>query len=68
VISPEDLILAELEWYRMGGEVSKCQWEDVLGVLKVRASQLDMDCMHRWANEIGVADLLERALREAEIQ
>jgi hypothetical protein len=68
VISPEDIILAKLEWYRMGGEGSKRQWEDVLGVLKVRAGELDMDYMHRWANELGVADLLERALREAEIQ
>lgn len=29
--SPEDTILAKLEWYRMGGEVSERQWRDVLG-------------------------------------
>lgn len=53
VISPEDIILAKLEWYRMGGEVSERQWEDVLGVLKVRAGELDLDYMRRWANELG---------------
>jgi LEA14-like dessication related protein len=35
VASPEDTLLAKLEWYRMGGEVSERQWRDVLGVLKV---------------------------------
>ena len=28
VTSPEDTILAKLEWYRMGGEVSDRQWRD----------------------------------------
>ncbi|WP_448595295.1 hypothetical protein [Thermoflexus hugenholtzii] len=41
---------------------------DVLSVWKVRAGELDLDYMRRWANELGMADLLERALREAEIQ
>jgi hypothetical protein len=34
VASPEDIVLAKLEWYRAGGEVSERQWGDVLGVLK----------------------------------
>jgi len=28
ITSPEDTILAKLEWYRMGGEVSERQWRD----------------------------------------
>jgi hypothetical protein len=64
--SPEDLILSKLERYCLGGEVSESQWRDVIGVLKVCAGELDLDSLHRWAAELGVADLLERALKEAE--
>ena len=63
VASPEDTLLAKLEWYRMGGEVSERQWRDVLGILKVQAGALEMDYLRRMANELGVEDLLERALQ-----
>jgi len=63
--SPEDTILAKLEWYRMGGEVSERQWRDVLGVLKTRGEALDLDYLHTWASELKVGDLLERALQQA---
>ncbi|MBI3738175.1 MAG: hypothetical protein HY258_03920 [Chloroflexi bacterium] len=66
VTSPEDTILAKLEWYRMGGEVSDRQWRDILGVLKTRAGELDLDYLRKWAGELKVADLLDRALKEAE--
>ena len=62
--SPEDTILAKLEWYRIGGEVSERQWRDILGVLKTRADGLDLDYLRRWANELKVTDLLERALHQ----
>jgi len=60
--TPEDTILAKLEWYRLGGETSERQWRDILGVLKTRAGQLDLEYLHKWAAEIGVSDLLQRAL------
>jgi hypothetical protein len=63
--SPEDTILAKLEWYRMGGEVSDRQWRDILGVLKTRAGELDLTYLHTWAKELKVNDLLERILKEA---
>jgi len=63
--SPEDTILSKLEWYRLGGEVSERQWRDILGVLKTRAGELDLDYLRKWANELKVADLLERALKES---
>jgi hypothetical protein len=65
ISSAEDTLLAKLEWYRMGGEVSERQWRDVLGVIKVQAGNLDLDYLHQWAIELKVSDLLERALAEA---
>ena len=63
--SPEGTILNKLEWYKMGGEVSDRQWNDILGVLKVRGTTLDMAYMQRWAKALQVTDLLQRALVEA---
>jgi len=63
--SPEDTILSKLEWYRMGGEVSDRQWRDILGVMKTRAGDLDLDYLRKWGHELKVSDLLERAIDEA---
>jgi hypothetical protein len=65
VAAPEDIVLNKLEWFRLGGEVSERQWLDVLGVLKVQGPLLDSDYLRGWAQELGVADLLDRALAEA---
>ena len=65
VASPEGTILNKLEWYRMGGEVSDRQWNDILGVLKVQGANLDMAYLQRWAVALKVSDLLERALVDA---
>ena len=62
---PEDNILNKLQWYRMGGGVSDRQWNDVLGVLKVQAGALDLDYLRHWAAELGLTDLLDRALEDA---
>ena len=66
VASPEDVILSKLEWYRMGGETSERQWRDILGVLKTRAWELELDYLRKWAKELKVTDLLERALKDME--
>ena len=65
VASAEDTVLAKLEWYRMGGEVSDRQWRDALGVLKVQGLRLDLAYMRHMAAGLGVNDLLERALEES---
>jgi hypothetical protein len=57
-------VIAKLEWYRVGGELSERQWGDVLGVLRVNSKQLDLDVMQSSANELGVTDLLIKALVE----
>ena len=64
VASPEDTLLAKLEWYRRGGESSERQWSDITGLLRVRAGRLDLAYLADWAKALGVADLLERASRQ----
>ncbi|MCB8921894.1 MAG: hypothetical protein H6662_09935 [Ardenticatenaceae bacterium] len=63
--SPEDTILSKLEWFRMGGEVSDRQWRDILGIIKTRANDLDLVYLRKWADELQVGGLLERALKES---
>jgi hypothetical protein len=64
VLSAEDIILAKLDWFRLGDEVSERQWRDILGVLKTQQDALDIDYLKQWAQSLGVADLMERALEE----
>jgi hypothetical protein len=64
VASAEDMILAKLEWYRLGGEVSERQWRDVQNILKVQAGRLDAAYLRQWAVQLNVLDLLEGALAE----
>ena len=65
VASAEDTVLAKLQWYRQGGGVSDRQWTDVLGVLKVQGTTLDRAYLEEWARELGLTDLLRRALDDA---
>lgn len=61
----EGTILAKLDWYRAGGEVSERQWTDILGILKVKGPDVDRAYLRHWAAELGLTDLLERALDDA---
>jgi helix-turn-helix protein len=62
VKSVEDTLLRKLLWYRLGGEVSDRQWEDVRGILNVQAERLDMAYLNDWADRLGLRDLLDRLL------
>ena len=64
VASPEDTVLAKLEWFRLGGETSERQWWDIVGVLKVTLD-VDRAYLRHWGAALDVADLLERALGDA---
>jgi hypothetical protein len=62
---PEDILLAKIEWFRLGGGVSDRQWRDILGIVKMQCFNLDFEYLEHWAREINVADLLEKALDDA---
>jgi hypothetical protein len=65
LVSPEDIILNKLAWYRLGGGVSDRQWNDVLGVLKVQGDLLDKNYLQYWASELKLKDLLEKVFQDA---
>ncbi len=67
LVSPEDIILNKLAWFRLGGGVSDRQWNDVLGVLKVQKNLLDDNYLKHWASELKVEDLLERAFQDSDV-
>jgi hypothetical protein len=62
---PEDILLQKLRWYRKGGAGSERQWRDILGIIRVQARGLDRDYLRANAPALDVADLLDRALKEA---
>jgi hypothetical protein len=55
----EDTVLSKLEWAAMGQ--SDRQIADAATVLEVRGDELDHEYLERWAAELGVTELLERA-------
>jgi hypothetical protein len=65
IASAEDAVLTKLEWFDMGGRSSARQWNDILGIMRRQAAALDLAYLRRWADALGVRDLLERALTEA---
>jgi hypothetical protein len=58
----EDTILAKLEWSQAGS--SERQFEDAVGIAKVQGDKLDTDYLRKWAQELGVIELLEKLLQE----
>lgn len=59
---PEDTILSKLRWSRLAGG-SERQMIDALRVYEVQYAHLDFAYLERWAEYLGVSDLLVR-LRE----
>jgi hypothetical protein len=66
VVSPEDIILLKLGWFRQTGCTSERQWDDVLGVLAVQREALDFEYLIASARELGLEELLSRARGEAQ--
>ena len=65
IASPEDVIVNKLECFRIGGNFSDRQWQDILGIMKVQGDLLDMNYLRYWTAELELSDLLEQALGEA---
>lgn len=65
VASAEDTILAKLEWYQLGGQISDRQWNDILGIMRMKGGALNKDYLLESATELGVSDLLKRAFELA---
>lgn len=66
--SPEDSVLAKLEWYRLGDEASDRQWRDIIEVMMAQHNVLDRSYLAHWAGQLRVADLLEKAWKEVETE
>ena len=65
VVTAEDAILAKLVWYRLAGEVSERQWNDVRSIVQVQGDKLDGAYLSKWSSQLGVADLLDRLLSQS---
>jgi hypothetical protein len=65
-VSPEDIILLKLDWFRQSGCASQRQWSDVQGVLAGQAKSLDFEYLKNWAKKLGLAELLAKAISESE--
>jgi hypothetical protein len=56
-LSPEDVILYKLDYYRKSQETSVKHPSDIAKMLRVVGSALDLAYLEEWAAAIGVADL-----------
>ena len=62
VSSVEDILLATLRWYRLGGESSEVQRRDVRQLIALNRDALDMGYLRQWATVLGVDDLRTSAI------
>jgi hypothetical protein len=63
VATAEDLIVAKLEWAKLGG--SSRQIEDVANILKIRSERIDRDYLNPWIARLGLEDQWNAAVRMA---
>jgi hypothetical protein len=63
VASPEDTILAKLEWSLQGE--SERQYRDALGVFEVQKGSLDIAYLREWAESLAVGELLKQIEADA---
>ncbi len=61
--SAEDVVLAKLEWAKKSS--SERQIEDVAGILRIRANELDRTYIERWIDELQVEPQWRQSLKAA---
>ncbi|HET7584207.1 MAG TPA: hypothetical protein VFK13_04830 [Gemmatimonadaceae bacterium] len=64
VATVEDILLAKLRWYRLGGEASEVQQRDIRGIIALNRGALDLEHLKRWSVALGIVDLTERFLAD----
>jgi hypothetical protein len=66
--SPEDIIIAKIQWYKIGGFVSERQWLDTIGVIKVQGDLLDKKYLKSWSQKLELSSLMQKAFDEADVK
>lgn len=64
-LSPEDMIILQLNQFKASGERADDIWHDLTGLLKVQGTGLDLSFLEKWAAIRDVSSLLERAFIDA---
>jgi hypothetical protein len=65
VASVEDLIVAKLEWAKLGG--SARQLEDVAALLRVHSGMLDRGYLDHWVAQLGLTAQCEQVVRGRDV-
>lgn len=60
VATREDILLAKLRWYQLGGESSERQRRDIEGIVAMNQDLFERAYLVRWAADLGVTDLLRQ--------
>lgn len=62
-VSPEDLILKKMDFYREGG--SDKHLRDIAGTLKISEGKVDTAYITAWAAKLGLSEIWEQILAQA---
>ncbi len=62
--SPEDIVLAKLDWHKKSAGILDRQLRDIQTVMMVQSS-LDLEYLRHWSDVLGVRQQLEASLTDA---
>jgi hypothetical protein len=65
VLSAEDVVLLHVEQFRQSGGRADDLWYDVLGILKVQGTELDLVMLEQRAADLDLASLMHQAFVDA---
>jgi len=61
--TPEDILIAKLEWAKIGG--SERQIQDAAGIVAIQGESLDVAYVERWVAVMGLDEQWQKAREEA---